>query len=202
VSITAAAAAPVADNRANDAYEGEERALVERAQRGDRAALEELYLRNRDQIFMFMLRRVGGNRHDAEDLTTLTFLRMCESIDRFRWRSVPFAAWLKQIAFNLSVDHFRDRRRWQSCAEVPICGVGISAEDQALASIGSQNVVRLARSLKPEHRRVLALKFLLSCSTAQAARELDRTQGAVKALQHRAVEALHRKLAAAAAPAA
>lgn len=192
MSAVPAAAAAVADIRAGD----DERLLVERAQSGDRAAIADLYVMHYDDVFTFVFSRVR-NRHDAEDVTTQTFLRMVESIERFRWRSVPFVAWLKQIAFNLSVDHFRDRRRWQACAEVPICGVGASAEDQAIASIGSQKVVALAQSLKLEHRRVLALKFLLSCSTAQAASELDKTHGAVKALQHRAVEALHRKLVAA-----
>ena len=192
MSAVTAAAAPARNKRAQ--HGTTDRVLVAKAQGGDREALEALYLRHYDAVFTFVFSRVG-NRYDAEDVTTQTFLRMVEQIQRFRWRSIPFVAWLKQIAFNLSVDHFRDARRWQSCAEVPICGVGTSAEDQAIASIGSQRAVALVRSLKPEHRRVIALKFLLSCSNAQAAVELDKTQGAVKALQHRAVEAFHRKLA-------
>ena len=193
MSAVTAAAEPFANNRTKGGTASERR-LVERAQAGDRRAIEELYLRHFDDVFTFAYSRMG-NRHDAEDVTTQTFLKMVESIDRFRWRSVPFVAWLKQIAFNLSVDHFRQARRWQSCAEVPICGVGTSAEDEAVAAIGTEKVIALAQSLKPEHRRVLALKFLLSCSNAQAASQLGKSEGAVKALQHRAVEALHRKLA-------
>ncbi|MDQ2984090.1 MAG: sigma-70 family RNA polymerase sigma factor [Actinomycetota bacterium] len=192
MSAATAAAKPIADNRPKGGTV-HERKLVARAQGGDRDAIEELYIRHFDDVFTFVFSRVG-NRHDAEDVTTQTFLKMVESIHSFRWRSVPFLAWLKQIAFHLSVDHFRQTRRWLSYAEVPICGVGASAEDQAIASIGTQNVVVLAQSLKPEHRRVLALKFLLSCSNAQAASQLDKSQGAVKALQHRALEALHRKV--------
>ena len=194
MSAVTAAAAPVANKRAQGGTP--DRILVAKAQGGDREALEALYLHHYEDVFTFVFSRVG-NRHDAEDVTTQTFIRMVERIHHFRWRSIPFVAWLKQIAFNLAMDHFRDARRWQSCAEVPICGVGTSAEDQAIASIGSERAVALVRSLKPEHRHVIALKFLLSCSTAQAATQLDRSEGAVKALQHRAVEALHRKLAAA-----
>ena len=57
------------------------RALVDRAQHGDRAALEELYLIHFDRIYSYLHVSVG-NRHDAEDLTTQTFLKMLESIGR------------------------------------------------------------------------------------------------------------------------
>ena len=80
--------------------------LVERAQHGDRSALEELYLLHFDRIYSYLHMSVG-NRHDAEDLTTQTFVKMLEAIGRFRWRSVPFSAWLFRIAHNLAIDHFR-----------------------------------------------------------------------------------------------
>ena len=88
------------------------RGLVDRAQKGDRDALEELYLIHFDRIYSYLHMSVG-NRHDAEDLTTQTFLRMLESIGRFRSQSAPFSAWLFRIAHNLAVDYFRARRRLQ-----------------------------------------------------------------------------------------
>src|SRR5437764_7909801 len=107
-----AAAKPARDNQATT------RALVERAQKGDRDALEELYLLHFDRIYSYLHMSVG-NRHDAEDLTTQTFLKMLESIKRFRWQSAPFSAWLFRIAHNLAMDHFRDARRWQPEEDVP-----------------------------------------------------------------------------------
>ena len=94
------------------------RKLVERAQQGDRQALEELYLLHFDRIYSY-LHMCVGNRHDAEDLTTQTFLKMLESIKRFRWQSAPFSAWLFRIAHNLAMDHFRANRRVQPEEEVP-----------------------------------------------------------------------------------
>src|SRR4051794_17758021 len=79
------------------------RGLVERAQKGDRFALEELYLIHFDRIYSYLHVSVG-NRHDAEDLTTQTFLKMLESIGKFRWQSAPFSAWLFRIAHNLAMD--------------------------------------------------------------------------------------------------
>src|SRR5215216_5872601 len=94
------------------------RLLVERAQRGEREALEELYLLHFDRIYSYLHVSVG-NRHDAEDLTTQTFLKMLESIGKFRWQAAPFSAWLFRIAHNLAMDHFRATKRWQPEEEVP-----------------------------------------------------------------------------------
>src|ERR1051326_4700810 len=94
------------------------RALVDQAQRGERDALEELYLIHFDRIYSYLHVSVG-NRHDAEDLTTQTFLRMLEAIGKFRWQSAPFSAWLFRIAHNLAMDHFRANKRWQPEEDVP-----------------------------------------------------------------------------------
>src|SRR4026209_1405459 len=94
------------------------RRLVERGQKGARPALEELYLIHFDRIYSYLHMTVG-NRHDAEDLTTQTFLRLLESIGKFRFQSAPFSAWLLRIAHNLSMDYFRAARRVQPDEEVP-----------------------------------------------------------------------------------
>src|ERR671923_985914 len=115
------------------------RDLVARGQQGDRDALEELYLIHFDRIYSYLHIAVG-NRHDAEDLTTQTFLRMLESIKRFRWGKAPFSAWLFRIAHNLAMDHFRAARRLQPADEVPEeeNSVEESAEDQAMAELGQR----------------------------------------------------------------
>src|SRR3954462_7281883 len=94
------------------------RALVARAQQGEREALEELYLIHFDRIYSYLHVSVG-NRHDAEDLTTQTFLKMLKSINKFRWQSAPFSAWLFRIAHHLAIDHCRGSRRWQPAEDVP-----------------------------------------------------------------------------------
>ena len=167
--------------------------LVERAQLGDRSALEELYLIHFDRIYSYLHMSVGS-RHDAEDLTTQTFVKMLESIGRFRWRSAPFSAWLFRIAHNLAMDHFRARRRWQPEEEIPEPpgAEENSAEEQALASIGDASLLELIARLSPEQRQVLTLKFVFRFSNGEAATILDKTEGAVKSLQHRALASLHK----------
>jgi RNA polymerase sigma-70 factor, ECF subfamily len=169
------------------------RHLVERAQQGDRAALEDLYLIHFDRIYSYLHMSVGS-RHDAEDLTTQTFVKMLESIGRFRWQAVPFSAWLFRIAHNLAMDHFRSRRRWQPEEEIPEpSGVEeTSAEEQALAAIGQTGLIELIGRLSPEQRQVLTLKFVFRFSNGEAASILGKTEGAVKSLQHRALSSLQK----------
>ena len=136
-----------------------------------------------------------GNRHDAEDLTTQTFLKMLESIGRFRWQSAPFSAWLFRIAHNLAMDHFRasaagsPRRRCRSRrAEEP------SAEARRCESIGRQSMLELIEDLSPEQQQVLTLKFVFNFANGEVATILDKTEGAVKSLQHRALVSLQKQL--------
>ncbi len=172
------------------------RKLVERAQAGDRAALEELYLIHFDRIYSYLHMTVG-NRHDAEDLTTQTFLRMLESIGKFRFQSAPFSAWLFRIAHNLSMDHFRANRRWQPEEEVPEPrdSEELSAEDEAFQSIGRQSMLSMIDSLSQEQQQVLTLKFVFNFSNGEAATILDKTEGAIKSLQHRALVSLQKQIA-------
>jgi len=172
------------------------RKLVERAQRGERAALEELYLIHFDRIYSYLHVSVG-NRHDAEDLTTQTFLKMLESIGRFRWQSAPFSAWLFRIAHNLAMDHFRARRRWQPEEEVPepAGSEEPSAELQAMQSIGRQSMLELIQDLSPEQQQVLTLKFVFNFANADVATILEKTEGAIKSLQHRALASLQKQIA-------
>jgi RNA polymerase sigma-70 factor (ECF subfamily) len=169
------------------------RVLVARAQRGDRAALEDLYLLHFDRVYSYLHMSVG-NRHDAEDLTTQTFMKMLEAIRRFEWRSAPFSAWLLRIAHNLAMDHFRANRRWRPEEDVPESADGeeCSAEEQALASFGETHVLTLIERLSPEQRQVLTLKFVYRFSNGEVAAILGKTEGAVKSLQHRALASLER----------
>ena len=172
------------------------RELVERAKRGDRDALEELYLLHFDRIYSYLHMSVG-NRHDAEDLTTQTFLKMLEAIGRFEWKSVPFSAWLFRIAHNLAMDFFRAGKLVQPEEEVPEPpgSEEASAEFHALHSIGRSSMLDLIADLSPEQRQVLTLKFVFNFANGDVAEILGKTEGAVKSLQHRALATLQKHVA-------
>ena len=171
------------------------RELVARGQQGDREALEELYLIHFDRIYSYLHVSVG-NRHDAEDLTTQTFLKMLEKISSFTWQSAPFSAWLFRIAHNLAMDHFRARRRWQPEEEVPEPPgeEEPSAELTAMQTIGRESMLKLIDRLSPEQQQVLTLKFVFNLPNAEVAAILDKTEGAIKSLQHRALVSLQKQI--------
>jgi RNA polymerase sigma-70 factor (ECF subfamily) len=156
------------------------RELVARGQQGDREALEELYL-----------------IHFDEDLTTQTFLKMLEKIGTFKWQSAPFSAWLFRIAHNLAMDHFRARRRWQPEEEVPEPPgeEEPAAELVAMQTIGRESMLKLIDHLSPEQQQVLTLKFVFNLPNAEVAAILDKTEGAIKSLQHRALVSLQKQIA-------
>ncbi len=171
------------------------RELVERGRHRDRDALEELYLIHFDRIYSYLHVSVG-NRHDAEDLTTQTFLKMLEKIRSFEWRSAPFSAWLFRIAHNLAMDHFRAQRRWQPEEDVPEPpgDAEPSAELAALKTLGRESMLELIERLSPEQQQVLTLKFVFSLKNAEVAAIVGKTEGAVKSLQHRAFSSLQAQI--------
>jgi RNA polymerase sigma-70 factor, ECF subfamily len=171
------------------------RRLVERAQAGDRRALEELYLLHFDRIYSYLHMSVG-NRHDAEDLTNQTFVKMLESIGRFEWRKVPISAWLFRIAHNLAMDHFRASRRVQPEEELPEPEFAAehSAEEEAFQAIGRRSMLAMIENLSHDQQQVLTLKFVFNFGNSEVATILGKTEGAIKSLQHRALATLHRHL--------
>jgi RNA polymerase sigma-70 factor (ECF subfamily) len=169
------------------------RLLVLRAKLGDREAVDALYRRYYDPILAFLTACVG-NRHDAEDLTTQTFVRMIESLPRFKVGAAPFSAWLYRIARNLAVDHFRSSGRAQPLAAVPAArgSEQPSAEDLAMRWFGLASILRVLRVLPEEQQQVVLLKFVCGLGNAEVARTVGKSEGAVKALQHRALDSLQR----------
>ena len=70
-----------------------------------------------------------------------------------------------------------------------------SAELEAMQSIGRQSMLELIEKLSPEQQQVLTLKFVFNFPNADVAKILDKTEGAIKSLQHRALASLQKQIA-------
>jgi RNA polymerase sigma factor (sigma-70 family) len=94
------------------------------------------------------------------------------------------------------MDHFRANRRWQPEEDVPEPDRESepSAEAEALQSIGRQSMLGLIDGLSVEQQQVLTLKFVFNLPNADVATVLDKTEGAVKSLQHRALVSLQKQI--------
>ena len=173
-------------------HEPDERILVEAAQR-DPSRFAELYERNFDPVYVYVARRLAG-RSDVEDVTAEVFRQALVNLGHFEWRGVPFLAWLLRIAANAVTDHWRRVSREQLLPNadgpepVPADPVNIDAvERRAL-------LFRLVRTLPADQRRVIEMRFAEEKGVREIARELNRTEGAVKQLQFRAIQSLRAQL--------
>jgi len=158
----------------------------------ERAAISALYRRNVQAIYRYVYYRVGDER-TAEDLTAEVFLRAVEGLPNYEPRGVPFAAWLYRIARARVADHFRRQRRGGTAA---LDESWPSGEDSPLAQLERLSLHERLRAalghLTTDQQQVIVLKFVEGFSNAEVARILRKTEGAVKSLQHRALNALHR----------
>ncbi len=171
----------------------EQESMLERASRADPAALAALYDQYNVKIYTYIYHRVGQVEL-AEDLTGQVFMRMLEAVRTGRpWRT-SFSGWLYRIAHNLVIDHYRRRGR---ASFVDLDDVSpASSETEPFhaieARLDRERVEAALSRLTEEQAEVIALRFLEGLSIAEAAEIMDKTEGAVKALQYRAVLALRR----------
>ncbi len=174
--------------------------LVEQAQAGDVEAFGKIYDRYLDTVFRYVYFRVGS-RTLAEDLTQEAFLRALRRINSFTWQGRDLGAWLVTIARNLVADHFKSGRYRleMSTSEVLDAdredrGPEGSPEAAVVSKLTNATLLEAVKRLGAEQQECIVLRFLQGFSVAETARAMGKNEGAIKALQYRAVRALARLL--------
>jgi len=169
-----------------------EQLLIEGAQK-DPARFTELYEGNFERVYAFVTRRVH-NRDDAEDVTAEVFRDALANISKFEWRGAPFAAWLYKIASNAIAD------RWQRAAKEQGTPIADDPRDNSAAA-NPEEIERQARlftlvaKLPADQRRVIEMRFAEGRSIREIAKEIKRSEGAVKQLQFRGLQNLRESMA-------
>ncbi len=169
--------------------------LVDRARNGDPEAFAALYDRYVDRVYRFVVYRVQGDSALAEDITSEVFLRALRKIKGFQWQGRDVGAWFLTIARNLVLDHFKSGR-----ARLEVLGIEtpigddriVDAEDAALSRVSAQDLYKAISRLGNEQQEVIYWRFLQGYSVAETAAAMAKTDGAIKALQYRAVKALYK----------
>jgi RNA polymerase sigma-70 factor (ECF subfamily) len=176
------------------------RQLLPRCQRAEAGAFEQLYDLYADRIYRYLLARTG-DADCASDLSTEVFLRVLEHIPHFRLSSdrpaASFSAWLYRIAANLITDHHRQQGRRPVIpldAELELASNGPDPHSQAVRKEEARRLADALDCLTEDQRQVVIGKFTEGMSNQQIARWLSKTEGAVEALQHRALRTLGRLL--------
>jgi RNA polymerase sigma-70 factor (ECF subfamily) len=175
----------------------DESRLIQRAQRGDGAACAELYDSHYDAVYRYCYYRLG-DAELAQDLTAEVFVRMVEKLDRFKLRGRPLLAWLYTIARNLTTDLYRKKGKVDHLPldQATVLAVGDEADLAHAVDRGLQAdcLAAALNLLTEDQRRVILLKFMEGRSNGHVARILNKSEGAVKSLQHRALNSLRRAI--------
>jgi len=168
--------------------------LIARARQGDREAFADLYQRYLPMMYAYIRARVL-DEHDAEDLTEQVFLRAFQTLNRYRGRGWPYSAFLYRVARNLVVDHFRRARPTLPAEAAEVHPDPAPSADEVLIQREEHHSLQQALARLPaDYQEVIRLRLLLSMPTATAAKWLGRSEGAVRVLLFRAMQALRREL--------
>ncbi len=170
--------------------------LIQRARQGDLEAVSELYNLHIDRIYQYVRYRIGDDQ-TSEDITAEVFLRAIESLGNYSDQGAPFIAWLYRIAHARIIDYWRSSKRHQTAPlEDPLLQDGLVSTDDAIDVdfLQHRSLWVALRQLTDDQQNVIVLKFVQGLSNAEIAKVLGKTEGAIKALQRRALESLARLL--------
>jgi len=175
--------------------EGEQN-LVESARKGDSEAFGALYDYYLPRIYRFVLFKVQG-REQAEDITQHTFLKAWENIRGYKPQGHPFGSWLYRIARNTVIDHYRKQGAHLDIQEVSPESLGVDNTLVAKLEIKIQweEVIDAIGELKEVEQDVLIMRFVEDMPHIEVAKAVDKSESAVKVIQHRALKKLKESLA-------
>ena len=164
-------------------HETDERRLIEGAQR-DLGRFAEVYEANFARVYAYVARRVP-RREEAEDVTAEVFQQALAGLGQFEWQGTPFIAWLLGIAAHLVA------KRWKGAVakeEVPVDELELAANE---GHVEQQTLfAQLIERLPEDQRRVIEARFFGQRGIREIAKDMGRSEGAIKQLQFRALETL------------
>ncbi len=170
--------------------------LIKQAQAGESEAFGSIYDYYLPKIYRFVLLKVS-EKEEAEDITHQVFLKAWTSLDSYKHRNLPFSSWLYKIAKNAIIDHYRRNRLTlniedEETNEVLIVKNDILSELDLKSDIAE--IYKCLAELKNIEQEVVMMRFVDDLPIKEVAAALQKSEGAVKLIQHRAINALKEKL--------
>jgi RNA polymerase sigma-70 factor (TIGR02952 family) len=167
-------------------------ALVRRAQAGDAEAFGELYDHYVTLVHRYAYHRVG-DRALAEDVTSETFVRALRRIDSLSFQGRDVGAWLVTIARNIILDHVKSSRYRLEVTTADMRDADRATdgpEDAVVQHLANEQLLACVKQLGAEQQECIVLRFVHGLSVSETAEIMGKKDGAIKALQHRAVRRL------------
>lgn len=172
--------------------------LARQAANLDVSAFADLYRLYAPQLLRYVSSRVTGTQ-EAEDITNTIFEKAFAAIGRYQPSPAQFSTWLYTIAQNTIIDHYRRKRLPQvDDAEAQLFAItdpNEGPEGSLLLEERRRFLHQAVMQLTPEQRLVVGCRFFFNVPVHEVAQMMGKTEGAVKALQFRALERLRRELA-------
>ena len=166
--------------------------LLRLAQRLDSIALAQIYDLYSPDIYRYAMRLLG-NVALAEDCVSETFSRLLQALAAGKGPRDYLRAYLYRIAHNWITDQYRREHPTEELNETLPSEAG-ALEETADQNIEHARLRQAIRKLTPDQQQVIALKFWQDCENEEIARTLGKPVGAIKSLQHRALNTLQRHL--------
>jgi len=165
---------------------------------GDPDAVGAVYVALADRLLGYLMARVR-DRGAAEDLLEATFLELLQKGHTIRGGAASIKVWLFRAAYFNALDHLRKvKRRMEDLTEdhdvLDVQDHEAGPEDHALDSDLRGRVREAMSHLSPDQRQVLLLRYVAGLSAPEVAVVLDKSDGAIRSLQHRGERALAKLL--------
>lgn len=177
------------ENRQDLTQDEKTKELIQKAIAGDEAAFGQVYELYFDKIYRFVFYRVS-EKETAEDLVAETFIRIWDKRNSVR-EVGAFTSWVYQIARNLVIDHYRSRKTTVSIDDLENV---LEYEDQIIEQVNldfdQQKIFRQLKHLSDDQQLVIKLKFIDDLENYEIAKLLEKTEGAIRVIQHRAIQQL------------
>lgn len=168
----------------------DEARLVQQAKSGDADSFARLYDGYVERVYRYVFFRVS-NDETAEDIAAQVFLKAWENLDHYQSGNSPFLAWLYTIARNQVIDHYRARKESVSIDDaVSLPAKDDAVDEQVQSRFDIQAMRNALQYLTEEQQQVLTLRFIAGFETNEISRQMGKAEGAVRALQMRALQAL------------
>jgi len=153
-----------------------------------------LYEQYYDSIVRYIFIRIN-DQSEAENLGGDVFLKALQSLDSFKGRTEQMRAWLFRIAHNLVVDYLRkmSKRKTVSLSNVEVRDK-VSTEETVETKLEMERLSNALKQLTPAQREVIGLRFFAGLSSDEVSKILGKSSGAVREMQHAAVETLRKQM--------
>ncbi len=172
----------------------DDRSLLQLAQQGDATACTALYDRYYEAVYRYCYYHVG-DVDLAQDVTSDVFCRMVENLGNLRLDDRPLLAWLYTVARNRTADvHRRKGQRAELALDEVLVDSSLQTDGDLTGGLAADTLAAGLAELTDEQRQVILLRFIQDMDIAETAQLMKKTEGSIKALQHRALAALRRVL--------